>query len=95
MNTCRIEISRFAQKQIKRLPAHIRESLITWVSQITKSGIQAVRRLPGYHDEPLFGRMQGQRSARLSRAYRVIYVETEEEYVTLIAIQGVTKHVYR
>ena len=57
-------------------------------------GIRSTRLLPGYHDEPLKGDRKGQRSVRLSRAYRVIYEETETGNVVLVGIQEVNKHEY-
>ncbi|MCX6103790.1 MAG: hypothetical protein NT000_11115 [Proteobacteria bacterium] len=67
-----------------------------WAETVEMEGIRTVRRLPGYHDEPLRGDREGQRqrSVRLSRAYRVIYEETAKEEITLIAIQEITKHGY-
>ncbi len=42
-------------------------------------GLSEVRKVPGYHDEPLKGQRKGQRSIRLSRSYRAIYVIEEEK----------------
>lgn len=41
------------------------------------------------------GRRQGQRSVRLNRAYRAIYVEHENGEVELIEVLEVNKHEYR
>jgi len=51
------------------------------------------RRRPGYHDEPLHGQRQGQRSVRLSRSYRAIYFEHEAGTV-LVEVIEVNKHVF-
>jgi addiction module RelE/StbE family toxin len=48
----------------------------------------------GFHDEPLKGKLQGQRSVRLNRAYRAIYVEHETGEVELIEVLEVNKHEY-
>jgi hypothetical protein len=37
-------------------------------------GLEAVQKVPGYRDAPLGGDRNGQRSIRLSRAYRAFYV---------------------
>ncbi|MGC1183315.1 hypothetical protein [Legionella sp.] len=37
-------------------------------------GLLAVRKIPGFYDKPLKGDRKGQRSIRLSKAYRTIYV---------------------
>ncbi len=57
-------------------------------------GLQEVRRIPGYHDEPLQGIWHGYRSIRLSRAYRAIYGITTDESVELVYVERVTKHEY-
>lgn len=49
--------------------------------------------MPGYHDEPLKGRRAGQRSIRLSRAYRAIY-EIRVDDVTFVSVEEVNKHDY-
>ncbi len=36
-------------------------------------GVWEVMKSPGFHDEPLKGARIGQRSVRLSKAYRLIY----------------------
>ena len=57
-------------------------------------GITAVRKIPGYHDEPLSGTRSGQRSVRLSRQYRLFYVEVDETHIKLINVVEVNKHEY-
>jgi proteic killer suppression protein len=90
----RVWITKFAEKQIRRLPKHIVAAYYTWVRTIELDGVRAMRALPGYHDEPLKGDRKGQRSVRLSKSYRVIYEETESGNVVLIGVQEVNKHEY-
>ncbi len=87
-------ISKFAEKQIKKLPKQISEALFIWVESIELTGIVDIRKLKGYHDEPLKGDRKGQRSARLNRSYRVIYVENESKDLVLITVIEVNKHEY-
>jgi proteic killer suppression protein len=47
----------------------------------------------GYHDEPLKGSRAGQRSIRLSRAYRAIY-EMKKDTVEFVSVEEVSKHEY-
>ena len=82
------------KSSLKKIPKHILAAYNTWVRTLELDGIQAMRMLPGYHDEPLRGRRQGQRSVRLSKAYRVIYEEAESGNVILIGVQEVNKHEY-
>lgn len=48
--------------------------------------------LQGYDDEPLHGDRRGQRSVRLNKSYRAIYIETNEG-LELLVIE-VNKHEY-
>ena len=69
------------------------DKLLAWVGNVEAKGLEEVRKLPGYHDEPLKGQRQGQRSIRLSRAYRAIYVLRGPE-VTFVLVEEVSKHDY-
>jgi proteic killer suppression protein len=54
-----------------------------------------VRKVKGYHDEPVRGaKRAGQRSVRLSRAYRLFYVEKLDGKLELVEIVEVNKHEY-
>ncbi len=63
-------------------------------SEKRASAQKAVRRSPGYHDEPLRGSRAGQRSIRLSKAYRAFYTEDSRGSIRIITIIEVTKHEY-
>jgi len=91
---CTVWMTKFAEKQLRKLPKHIIAAYYTWARFVALDGIRATRSLPGYHDEPLKGDRKGQRSVRLNKAYRVIYEETETGNVILIAVQEVNKHEY-
>ena len=90
----RVWITKFVEKQIKKLPNHVLAAYRTWVRTVEIVGIRETRKFPGYHDEPLHGARKGQRSVRLSRAYRIIYEETESGNLILIGVQEVNKHEY-
>lgn len=88
----KVVITRFAEKQVLKLPSHIAEALQYWTETVQLLGIRETRKLPGYHDEPLKGARKGQRSVRLNRSYRVIYLETVQGIeVTVIEVN---KHEY-
>jgi len=76
------------------VPRHIVLNLRTWVEAVEADGLEEVRRIPGYHDEPLKGRRVGQRSIRLSRAYRAIYVVGANGDVEFVSVEEVSKHDY-
>ncbi len=89
-----VTISKFAEKQMRRLPKYIKEHFLVWAHAVEGTGIRKVRMLPGYHDEPLKGDRIGQRSVRLTRAYRVIYEESDRGELTVVAVLEVTHHEY-
>jgi hypothetical protein len=57
-------------------------------------GMNEVTKTPGYHDEPLKGKRNGQSSIRLSKAYRVFYTEFKYEGINTISIEEINKHEY-
>ena len=71
----------------------VREFII-WVALVEESGIREVRKHKGFHDEPLKGQRQGQRSVRLNIDYRAIYIERESGKLELIEVVKVNKHDY-
>lgn len=82
------------QKQIDRCPEQIVRKLRLWVALVEESGIREVRKLPGFHDEPLKGDRKGQRSVRLNKAYRVIYIERPSDVDEVVEVVEVNKHEY-
>jgi proteic killer suppression protein len=89
----RVEITRLAEKQLRKLPRHIVDNLMIWVAAVEHEGLEEVRKVPGYHDEPLKGDRGGQRSIRLSRAYRAIY-EIKEDTARFVSVEEVSKQEY-
>jgi len=65
-----------------------------WATLVEEAGIREVRLGRGFHDEPLKGQRQGQRSIRLNRAYRAIYIESKSGVIELIEVLEVNKHEY-
>ena len=83
-----------AKKDIKKVPLHVRIKLFGWVDDVEERGLEAVRKTPGYHDEPLKGKRVGQRSIRLTIAYRAIYVERKDNGIEFVSVEEVNKHDY-
>jgi len=81
-------------KDLQRVPAWIESKLLAWMKAVRLQGLEVVRRIPGYHDEPLKGLREGQRSIRLNRSYRAIYEVTDQETIRIVEIKEVTKHDY-
>lgn len=90
----KVVITRRAERDLHRVPRHVAEKLGIWIEAVEADGLEEVRRIPGYHDEPLKGTRQGQRSIRLSRAYRAIYVVATDGTIAFVSVEEVTKHDY-
>lgn len=82
------------EKSLWGLPKNIRKKLQAWVRDVEQLGIREVRKIPGYHDELLKGTRYGQRSVRLSRSYRIIYIEERDGLVNIIEVLEVNNHDY-
>jgi len=89
----RVLLSRRAQKELRAVPRHVAVKLGAWADDVAVRGLEEVRKVPGYHDEPLRGRRVGQRSVRLSRSYRAIY-EINDDGVEFVSVEEVNKHDY-
>lgn len=89
----RVELSSAAVKQLGRLPMHIALKLPDWIEDVEDRGLEEVRKIPGYHDEPLKGALRGTRSIRLSRGYRAYY-RVVDDHAQFVRVEGVDKHGY-
>ena len=92
--TASVQIAKFAEKQLRKIPLHIKEALLIWAQSVEELGIREARKISGYHDEPLKGNRAGQRSVRLNRSYRAIYEESSDGSLILVTIVEVNKHDY-
>lgn len=88
-----VVLSKNALKDLKKVPRPILDKLQSWIEAIELEGLREVRKLPGFHDEPLKGKRQGQRSVRLSRSYRAIYTVNKDK-VEFVLVEEVNKHDY-
>jgi proteic killer suppression protein len=90
----KVVLTRQAQQNLVKLPSHIVHKLLAWVDDVENAGLSEVRKIPGYHDEPLKGSRIGQRSIRLNKAYRAIYVISQEGKIEIVKVLEVNKHDY-
>jgi proteic killer suppression protein len=82
-------------KALRKLPSHIVDKLRAWVRGVETFGLDTIKTTKGFHDEPLHGEREGQRSIRLSKSYRAIYViERDEVKVEFVKVTEVHKHDY-
>jgi proteic killer suppression protein len=89
-----IQISRQALKDLKRTPEYIQEKFTAWVIAVNKSGVEETRKRLGWHDEPLKGSRKGQRSIRLNKQWRAIYIINDNGEIEFIEVTEVTPHEY-
>jgi len=89
-----VELSRRARKQLRKVPRYIADKLLGWIDLVEVDGLEEARRIPGFHDEPLRGKRSGQRSIRLSNAYRAIYSIDSNGAVEFVVVEEVNKHDY-
>ena len=66
----KVIITADAEKTLHKLPKQVVIKLRRWVGQVNLFGLREVRKIKGFHDEPLKGDRKGQRSIRLNKAYR-------------------------
>ncbi len=90
----KVLIAPLAQKDLKKVPPQVRQKLFVWVASVEANGLETVRRQPGWHDEQLRGHRQGQRSIRLSRQWRCIYVILDDGTIEFCEVREVTPHDY-
>lgn len=88
-----VDVSKNAQKDLKKTPVSIKKKLFIWVAAVEERGLMEVRKIPGFHDESLKGERLGQRSIRLNKQWRAIYSVIKEK-IELVLIQEVTPHDY-
>lgn len=90
----KVVLTKKAIKDLKKVPHHINWKLQSWIENIEQDGIEETRKISGYHDEPLTGIRREQRSIRLSRSYRAIYMMNHLEGFRIIKILEITHHDY-
>ncbi len=89
-----VVIGNRARKQLRKVPIRIQAKLRLWVEGVENDGLEEMRRIPGFHDEPLKGKRPGQRSMRLSLQYRAIYEIQEDGSLEFVSVEEVTPHEY-
>jgi toxin HigB-1 len=94
----RVEVTRFAYKQLDRAPKHTRAKLLAWVDAVESRGLEEVRKVPGFNDHPLKGALAGKRAVRLSQKWRAVYEVKRsaagESYIEFVQVQEVHPHDY-
>ncbi len=89
-----VKLTKTAQNGLASCPDYIASKFKYWVSLVETMGLVSVREIKGFHDEPLKGKRSGQRSIRLNKSYRAIYVINRGGGVEIVEVQEVNKHEY-
>jgi toxin HigB-1 len=89
-----VVISSKAKDELKKIPVYIVKKLGSWIEAVSNDGLFEVRKIKGYHDEPLKGNRVGQRSIRLNKVYRAIYTIRKDGSTELVNIEEVNNHDY-
>lgn len=89
-----VRISKQALKNLRRTPFYIQEKFRAWLVAVDKAGLAATRKRPGWHDEPLHGDRKGQRSIRLNKQWRAIYIIKHDGQIEFVEVIEVTPHGY-
>ncbi|MGH7198110.1 MAG: type II toxin-antitoxin system mRNA interferase toxin, RelE/StbE family [Candidatus Omnitrophota bacterium] len=76
----------------RKLPLPVVKKYELWKEIVFRHGPGKLREFPGFHDEKLKGRREGQRSSRLSLQHRVIYAVVED--VVTVYVLEITPHKY-
>jgi toxin HigB-1 len=50
-----VVLSARARKQLLSIPEHVSMKLAAWVEAVEVAGLETVRKVSGFHDEPLKG----------------------------------------
>ena len=95
MDIFEVTYAKHLEKELIKLPKPIVFKLLQQAESVRNDGLRQVRKLPGYNDEPVQGKeRRGQRSIRLSKAYRAFYRIDATGVIHFIEVIEVNKHDY-
>jgi proteic killer suppression protein len=89
----RIELTKKASKELSKAPTQVHDKFMSWSKYVKDFGLLEARKIKGFHDEPLTGNRKGQRSIRLNKQWRAIYIIINNK-VEFVEVQEVTPHDY-
>jgi plasmid maintenance system killer protein len=87
-----IKEHRDIEKICRKLPQPILKKYELWKNLVFRHGPEKLKEFPGFNDEKLKGKREGQRSSRLNLQYRVIYV-VQQNIVSVFVLE-ITPHEY-
>lgn len=90
-----VRMTKSAEKDLAKAPENVQLIFDQWLEDVADDGLEEVRKLPGWHDEPLKGKLKGIRSIRLGRKWRAFYVEKEDGTIRFVEVKEINPHDYR
>lgn len=94
MDIFTVVVGKKAKDDLQTVPVYIARKVGSWIDAVAHDGLLSVRKISGFHDEPLKGDRKGQRSIRLNKAYRAIYIIDKLNKMEIVEIIEVNKHDY-
>lgn len=93
----KVVVTKQAQKDLRSTPVQVQAKFRMWIDSVERVGLEETRKVAGFHDEPLKGKLEGARSIRLNDAYRAYYQIKADtvELVEFVSVTRVDKHLYR
>ena len=89
-----VRITKSALKDLKKTPRYLQEKFRAWLESVNRVGVEETRKRPGWHDEPLVGNRKGQRSIRLNKQWRAIYVIKNDGTIEFLEVKEIMPHEY-
>jgi len=80
------------EKSCAGAPKSVVRKYELWKNIVFRHGPEKLKEFPGFHDEKLKGRREGERSWRLNLQYRVIYA-VDRSIVTVFVLE-ISPHKY-
>jgi proteic killer suppression protein len=89
------EVSKRAERSLRKVPRQVAAKFFYWKLQIEEHGLEVVMGVPGYHDEPLQGKLKGYvRSVRMALGYRAYYRIVGQSIKTVL-VEEINRHDYK
>ena len=91
----RVDVSKRAERSLRKAPRPVAAKFLYWKRQIEEHGLEEVRKIPGYNDEVLHGKLRAYvRSVRMALEYRAFYRVTGDK-VKCVLVEEVNRHDYK
>jgi len=76
------------------VPTQVLDKFRGVVQLVEAIGVEEVRKIPGFHDEPLKGKRKGQRSHTTQPRVSAFYYVVSKGAAEFVSVEEVNKHEY-